>query len=305
MQENLPNIKKRTLALKAARDFFYRHGYIEVETPVRIPAPALETHIDAPRSEGAWLRTSPEFHMKRLLVEGVAPIFQIGPCFRRDECGSRHNPEFTMLEWYRLACNYMDILTETQELLIDIFETVLGSATFTYNNRSIALAQEWEIITVQDAFKRYAGWNPLANWNEERFELDLMHKVEPALPCDRPCVLKDYPLPAAALARPALNGEPAAERWELYIAGLEISNTYSELCDIEEQKKRFEISTQQRAALGKEFYPADHAFLAALEKGLPACAGSALGFDRIMMLICDTPRISDVRLFAQHPGELY
>jgi len=305
MQVNLRNLKIRSHAMRAIRSFFDERDFIEVETPVRIPTPALETHIDAPQSCSAWLRTSPELHMKRLLAEACAPIYQIGPCFRTDECGTRHNPEFTLLEWYRLHADYQTILQDTSDLIRQTFMTVTGSHKFTYQKQTISLAQPWIVITVAEAFEEFAGWNPVTDWNEERFELDLINKVEPALPANSPCVLTDYPAPAAALARLKPDNPLVAERWELYIGGLEIANTYSELCDPAAQRIRFEECAAERSALGKEVYPLDEPFLKALERGLPPCAGIALGIDRLIMLLCDTSDIMDIRLFAQTPGETY
>ncbi|MDA3925249.1 MAG: EF-P lysine aminoacylase EpmA [Kiritimatiellae bacterium] len=305
MQPDLDNIITRSRALQAVREFFHSRDYVEVETPVRIPTPALETYIDAPQSEEGWLRTSPELHMKRLLCAGHDKIFQIGPCFRTGECGARHNPEFTLLEWYRLNADYIDILNETKELLTHTFKTITGSASFDYLDQKISLDDEWNILTVADAFKNSAGWNPVIDWDEERFELDLMSKVEPALPKNIPCVLIDYPAPAAALARLKPGKPLVAERWELYIGGLEIANTYSELCDPKAQRKRFEECADQRAALGKEVYPLDEPFLQALENGLPPCSGIAMGIDRLIMLLCNAASIQEVRLFAQKPGEMF
>lgn len=289
----------------AIREFFHNRGFMEVETPVRIPAPALETHNDAPQSEGGWLRTSPELHMKRLLADGYDKIFQIGPCFRRGDCGSRHSPEFTMLEWYRLNADYNDILLETQELLKYTFKSTVNSTSFVYQGKKIALEDEWIVSTVAEAFETFAGWNPVSHWDEERFELDLLNKVEPALPEDRPCVLIDYPAPAAALARLKAENMLVAERWELYIGGLEIANAYSELCDPVLQRRRFEVCAEERAALGKELYPIDEPFLQALERGVPPCSGIALGIDRLIMLLCDTRHIQEARFFAQNPGEMF
>lgn len=289
----------------AVREFLHSRDFLEVETPVRIPTPALETHNDAPQSEGGWLRTSPELHMKRLLVNGYDKIFQIGPCFRRGDCGSRHNPEFTMMEWYRLNADYNDILQETKELLTHTFKATIGSTSFNYLDKKIELENEWVVLTVAEAFEDFAGWNPVSNWDEERFERDLLNKVEPALPYNRPCVLINYPAPAAALARLKTNNAHVAERWELYIGGLEIANAYSELCDAAQQRKRFEECAAERAALGKEVYPIDEPFLEALENGVPPCAGIALGIDRLIMLLCNTRNIQEVRFFAQNPGEMY
>lgn len=305
MQINLQYLKLRSHALQVMREFFHAKGFTEVETPIRIPAPALETHVDAPAAGSAWLRTSPELHMKRLLAAGCAPLFQIGSCFREDECGARHNPEFTMLEWYRLNADYNDILQDTQALLRHIFASVTGATNFARQDHWIYLDRAWELITVADAFERFAGWNPVTNWDEDRFELDLMRKVEPALPQDKPCVLIDYPVPAAALARLKPDNPLVAERWELYIGGMELANTYSELCDPVLQRQRFEDCAAARAALGKEVYPLDEHFMQAIEKGLPPCAGIALGVDRLIMLLCGADDIQSVRAFAQHPGELW
>jgi len=297
------NIKIRSRALQAVRNFFISRGFIEVETPIRIPTPALETHIDAPRSETAWLRTSPELQMKRLLTEGLDAIFQIGPCFRRAECGARHNPEFTMLEWYRLNTDYLDILQETRELLNFTFDEITGSSEFIYQGQKISISQPWEIISVNDAFLKHAGWSPVTDWDENRFEMDLINKVEPALPPDRPCVLIDYPASAAALACIKHDNPLLAERWELYIGGLELANTYTELCDPALQRARFEACAAERKTLGKEVYPLDEPFLQALEKGLPPCSGIALGIDRLIMLLCNAVAIQNIRIFAQQPGE--
>jgi len=305
MQANLHNLKIRSRTLHSVRNFFHARAFIEVETPVRIPAPALETHIDAPASGSAWLRTSPELHMKRLLAAGGAPLFQIGPCFRDKECGDRHNPEFTMLEWYRLNADYSVILQESRELLLHTFTAVIGSAEFVYQNQRISLEDPWAVMTVADAFKKFAGWNPVTEWDEERFESDLLNRVEPALPPDKPCVLIDYPAPAAALARLKTDNPLVAERWELYIGGLELANTYSELCDPALQRQRFEACAAARAALGKTLYPLDEPFLQALADGLPPCSGIALGIDRLLMLLCNTTRIQEVRAFPQQPGELW
>ena len=208
-----------------------------------------------------------------------------------------------MLEWYRLNANYLDTLQETRELLLHIFSAVTGSTGFIYQNQSISIKQPWKILSVAKAFEKFAGWNPLTRWDEERFELDLINKVESALPQDRPCVLIDYPAPAAALAKLKPDNPLVAERWELYMGGLELANAYTELCDPVAQRKRFEECAAKRAALDKEIYPIDEPFLQALEKGLPPCSGIALGIDRLIMLLCNTTRIQDVRAFAQYPGK--
>ncbi len=302
---NLANLQIRACVLQAVRDFFCRKGFIEVETPVRVPVPAMETHIDAPPSGRAWLRTSPELHMKRLLCAGAERIFQIGSCFRSGECGRRHNPEFTMLEWYRAHTDYNGILADTEALLAHVFLSVKGTTEFHYQGQPVNLATPWPRITVRAAYLQWAGWDPVADWDADRFNDDMDAKIEPALPRDRPCILTDYPVEAAALARVKPGDDAVAERWELYIGGLEIANAYSELCDPAAQRARFNAAAAERRDFGKEVYPLDEPFLQALEKGMPPCGGIALGVDRLVMLVCDTADIADARVFCQRPGELF
>jgi lysyl-tRNA synthetase class 2 len=302
---SISNLETRSRVLRAIRDFFYAEHFIEVETPVRIPAPALETYIDSPPSGKAWLRSSPELHMKRLMAASCKRLFQIGPCFRTGECGSRHNPEFTLLEWYRSDADYTDILRDTEALFTRVFTTLFGRTTFSYQGRAIDLAHPWHSITVREAYLHWAHWDPVAEWNEDRFNTDMVERIEPALPRDRPCVLTDYPAPAAALARLKPNAPDVAERWEVYVGGLELANAYSELCDPAAQRARFLEAAQARRSLGKEVYPLDEPFLSALEHGMPPCGGIALGIDRLVMLACDASDIAAVRPFCQRPGETY
>lgn len=280
-------LKIRSETLFAIRRFFHGRGYLEVETPVRLPAPALETHIDAEPSGDWFLRTSPEFHMKRMLAEGHDKIFQIGPCFRRGERGDIHHPEYTMLEWYRTGTDYLGILQETKELLAGVGVS----------------ANEWQIMTVSEAFQRHAGWDPSdpsdrsGSFDHARFDLDLVDKVEPSLPKDRPVVLIDYPIAAGAFARSKPGAPHLAERWELYLNGIEIANAYSELIDADEQIARLANIAQERKRLGKPVYPADEAFIAALKSGLPPCGGIALGIDRLIMVLTGATTLDQVITF--------
>ncbi len=298
-------LERRSKILRTVRDFFDALGFIEVETPVRIPAPAQETHIDAPPSGRAWLRASPELHMKRLLTEGFEKIYQIGPCFRSGECGRRHNPEFTMLEWYRTGADYLDILADTEALVSAVFMALFGKTTLSYRGATIQLAGPWTRLTVSDAYRRWAGWDPSQHWDADRFDTDMIARIEPALPRATPCVLIDYPAPAASLARLKPGDARVAERWEVYIGGLEIANAYSELCDGTAQRARFNEAARERQALGKDIYPLDEPFLNALERGMPPCGGIALGLDRLVMLACDADDIAEVRAFCQRPGSCY
>jgi lysyl-tRNA synthetase class 2 len=295
----LENLTVRSRALAALRAFFTQRGFVEVETPVRIPAPALELHIDAPPSgPGHWLRTSPELHMKRMLAAGCARIFQIGPCFRAGERGSRHTPEFTLLEWYRAHAGCREILADTEALVRHVAQETLQRTTLTIAGATVDLAAPWLVLTVREAFLAWAGWDPVADYDADRFDLDLVNRVEPALPRDRPVVLTEYPAAAAALAR-LKPGDPAvAERWELYIGGLEIANAYGELTDPQAQRARFLACAEARRALGRDVYPLDEPFLGALEAGMPPSGGIALGVDRLVMLLCGAESIDEVRSFC-------
>lgn len=301
MSLRLPE-KKRLLAvrgkvLQSIRRFFDDRGYLEVETPVRLPTPALELHLDAEPAGEQFLRTSPELHMKRMLAAGYEKLYQLGPCFRRGERGRLHSPEFTMLEWYRREAGYLDILIDTKTLIGQVARDVAGSATIRYQGQRIDLLPDWERLTVEDAFILKAGWNPVKEFDAEDFDLDLVEKVEPSFPADRPTLLMDYPAEAAALARCKPARPDVAERWELYIGGMEIANAFGELTDAAEQRRRFGAWAAERRRLGKEVYPLDEEFLAALDQGLPPCSGVALGVDRLVMLFADAASIDDVRAF--------
>ncbi len=289
----LENLRIRAKVLRAIRGYFDARDFIEVSTPVRLNTPALELHIDAEPAGDGFLRTSPELHMKRLLADGVERIYQIGPCFRKGERGPLHRPEFTMLEWYRADADYRDILADTKGLVVHVAKTVLGRTELDYQGQYIDLLP-WERMTVEDAFVMNAGWNPVTDYDEDRFDVDLVDKVEPALPRGVPVVLTDYPAEAAALARLKPENPAVAERFELYIAGIELANAYSELTDAAEQEARFKECADRRAELGKVVYPMDEEFLAALRAGLPRCGGIALGIDRLVMLLADAASIEDV-----------
>ncbi len=295
------NLRLRSQTLQACREFFWSAGFAEVETPVRIPAPAPEMHIHAPPSGSSWLRTSPELHMKRLLAAGEERIFQLGPCFREGERGKRHAPEFTMLEWYRRHADYTDILRDCQSLIRHVVRRVTGGSCVAWNERPLDVAQPWYQLTVQDAYRQYAGWDPVVSFDADRFDLDMVQVIEPSLPRDRPCILIDYPAPAAALARLRPDQPTVAERWELYLGGLEIANAYSELTDATEQRARFTGCNAARLQSGAPAYPLDEPFLQALQSGLPPCGGIALGLDRLVMVLCHAQTIDEVRAFCPPP----
>ena len=293
---NIAALEIRACVLRLLRAFFNARGFVEVETPVRIAAPAPEPHIDCPaaiaRPDAAalarptFLRASPELQMKKLLAAGMDRIFQIGPCFREGERGRRHSPEFTMLEWYRASADYLDILADMEALLAEIF-ALNGFKGFNGLN---GLNGGFERITVREAYQRWAGWDPFAEWDAERFDLDMATKIEPNLPSG-PVFLMDYPPQAASLAK--LRGN-VAERWELYVNGLELANAFTELTDPDEQRRRFEEARAERRRLAEADYPLDEEFLGALAQ-MPPAGGVALGVDRLVMLVCGVDDITMVR----------
>lgn len=291
-------LRLRGKTLQAIRAFFEVRDFVEVDTPVRIPAPALESFIDAIPSGEYYLRTSPELHMKRLLAAGMPRLFQMGPCFRAGEQGPHHNPEFTLLEWYRAHVGYETILADTEALVREVAATVCGSLRFPFGELTLDVSLPWERLTVAEAFIRYAGWNPVEHFDADRFDLDLVNKVEPALPRDRGVVLMDYPVEVAALARRSPHDTQVAERWELYLGGLELANAFSELTDAAEQRLRFETCAAERCAAGRDVYPLDHPFLEALEAGMPPSGGIALGVDRLVMLLANTSTLREVLPFT-------
>ena len=275
---NLACLSERARVLREIRAFFDARGFTEVETPVRIPAPAPEPHIDCPPSGDWFLRASPELQMKKLLAAGMERIYQIGPCFRAGEKGRRHSPEFTMLEWYRANADYSDIAHDAEELLAEVLK------------RDRVNVQR---ITVREAYRRWAGWDPVEAWDQDRFDFDMATKIELNLPKE-PLFLTDYPAPAASLARLKSDDPRVAERWELYVDGIELANAFTELIDSVEQRRRFELAREERRALGEADYPLDEEFLDALAR-MPPSGGVALGVDRLVMLACGASSITDVQ----------
>lgn len=294
---NVNVLIERARIVRAIRAFFDARGFVEVETAVRIPAPAPEEHIDCPPCrDGGYLRASPELQMKKLLAAGMDCIYQIGPCFREGERGSRHNPEFTMIEWYRKNATYLDIAADLEALL----ETLgLGKSLS-------ALGTCPQRLTVRESYLKYAGWDPWVDWDQDRFDFDMATKIEPAIKSLGGGVfLMNYPPQAAALSKltthasfpPSCRGlSPVAEaeRWEFYWDGMELANCFTELCDATEQRMRFLAAKANRHALGEADYPLDEDFLMALPR-IGSAAGVALGIDRLVMVLTGAHEISAVR----------
>ncbi len=278
-------LRERARALTLARAFFDSRGYVEVETPLLVPSPGLDVHLDAFAVEGRYLSTSPEYQMKRLIAEGAPRIFQISKAFRRNEFGSRHNPEFTMLEFYRAHAGVDAIMRDTEQLVAKITG---GRATV--EGQTIDLTPPFDRMTVIDAFHAYAGWSRdqtlhAAESDEDAFFLTLVDVVEPALAKrTRATFLTEYPSSQASLARKSPSDPAVAERFELYVAGVELCNGFGELIDPDEQQKRLIRDQAERERRGLPVYPIDENFLNALKKGLPECAGNAIGFDRLVAI---------------------
>ena len=264
------------------REFFYAAGFIEVETPVKIHAPAPEEYIESVQSEGDFLRTSPELAMKVLLSQGCEKIFQIGSCFRANEKGRKHLEEFTMLEFYAAGWDYRKLAEFTAAML----KSAAG------NN---PVFSSHDFITVDEAFRRYAGVSAFEADKDDTFDELMVTKVEPNLGLEGLTFLMDYPASRASLSRISARDPQVAERWELYRNGLELANAFGELTDGAEQRRRFEAANKFRAENNMHAYPEPVEFYAALDRGLPESSGCAIGVDRLLMLLCNASDIREVR----------
>jgi elongation factor P--(R)-beta-lysine ligase len=301
-QSNLHhNLLLRSQIIQAVRRFFIDRDYLEVETPIRIPAPAPEAHIDAVATGDWFLQTSPELCMKQLLAAGLPRIFQICKCFRHRERGRKHLPELTMLEWYRAGGNYLSLMEECEELLIFIAHQLGRGQKLNYRHHPIELRRPWVRLPVANAFEKYGSVSMDEALVAGRFDEAMAFEIEPQLGAPVPVFLCDYPAPHGALARLKTRDPLLAERFELYVAGLELCNGFSELTDAAEQRQRFEKEQHLRRSLNKTDYPMPHQFLKALSD-MPEACGNALGIDRLVMLFADTDNIDDVVAFT--PEEL-
>jgi lysyl-tRNA synthetase class 2 len=318
----MARLEERGRALAALRAFFADAGFLEVETPLLVPSPGLEIHLEAVPAGAGYLITSPEYQMKRLLAGGFERIYQVCRCFRGSERGPHHAGEFTMVEWYRGYAELDAIAADVEALVAHVCRAVHGRAVARVgaDAREIDVAPPWPRLTVSGAMRRWAGVEvagdepaaalaaavraagiaiaPDAAWDDAFFAAFLA-RVEPAIAAlDRPLLLEDWPAPLAALARRTDADPRIAHRFEAYVGGLELANAFGELTDPAEQRARFLDDLRIRAARGRASYPIDEKLLAALAEGLPPSAGVALGFDRLVMLATGAPSIDQVLAFT-------
>lgn len=303
-QARLQNVRevlqKRALIFDAIRAFFNRRDFLHVETPVRLETPALEDYIEAEQSGTCWLRTSPEFHMKRLLAAGYEKIYQLGPCFRPGELGRRHQPEFTMLEWYRLNSDWKQLADDVMKLTEELAGALNLNGSCRFRGGTLNLQAPWPAITVDEAFRIYAGADADEACRNGTFEEILVEKVEPHLGQDAPQFLTEYPLANSGLSRSFPDRPNRVERWELYARGIEIANACTELTDAVEQERRFQETADLREREGRTVYQIDQPFMNALHSGIPQAAGVAIGLDRLVMMLCNAEDISQVMAFPHY-----
>ena len=288
-------LKKRALVYRALRKFFDERDFVEVTTPTALKEAAPEEFIESVFCDnGKLLRCSPELAMKRLLCGGMEKIYQIGPCFRADEHGSRHREEFTMLEYYQSGIDYMQMLNLTTEMVRSAGRILNENLLFSFKGKTFSLAVEPEVITVREAFLKYTPKSAEQADIDGDFDELMVCNIEPNLGRGRMTFLIDYPANRASLSRLKGSDLSVAERFELYIEGIELANAFGELTDAEIQKERFEAAMDFRAANNMKKYPPTPGFFEALQKGMPESSGSALGVDRLIMLLTDSPDIGEV-----------
>ncbi|MGN6518226.1 MAG: EF-P lysine aminoacylase EpmA [Dokdonella sp.] len=305
-------LRSRASLYALVRAFFAARGVLEVETPMLGAAGNTEPNIESfstaftGRADAGtrerWLRTSPEFPLKRLLAEGIGDCYELGRVFRNGEAGRRHNPEFTMLEWYRIGWDHQRLVEETVELVQAALAARGCSAEVTRYSYRDLFAQGVGIDPFTASLDALQA--PLADVRiegeglarDDWLDLLLTHRLQPAFPRDRITVVTDFPPSQAALAKIRHDDPPVAERFELYLGPYELANGYHELTDAAEQRARFERDNLRRRERGQREVPLDERLLAALPS-MPACAGVALGIERLLMCLARTDAIADVLAF--------
>ncbi|MCX6779617.1 MAG: EF-P lysine aminoacylase EpmA [Candidatus Magasanikbacteria bacterium] len=323
-----PRLKKiyetRLQILRLIREFFWSQNFVEAETPIALHLPGQEPYLNPmpvefldPRLESHkfFLRTSPEYALKKLLATGYEKVFEIGKCFRNEESfGGTHNPEFTMIEWYRAPGTYLDFMDDTEKLFKYVGEK-LSIGILKYKENEIDLANTWQRITVKDLWKKYLNVNlddyleiePMkklvsglgyqvsdSDEYEDLFYKIFLNKIETQLGQDVPTFVYDYPAQLCSLSKKCEDDARYAQRAELYIGGLELANGFGELVDARAQKDNLEKDKALRARLNRPIWSVDPDFIAALESGIKPAGGIALGVDRMVLLFTGALDINEV-----------
>lgn len=301
--------KNRLALTQKVRAFFQKRNVLEVETPVLSRASGTDAHLDYFETVGKparYLMTSPEFHLKRLLAAGFGDIFEIAHAFRQDEVGRKHNSEFELVEWYRVGMPYEELMCEVEDLASEILGKMVKAERLSFREAYRRYAQVDPFTATREDFRQALKANQVPDVEgsdsfsrEDFWDYLMVTVIEPHLGKDSPQFLMDYPESEAALAQTYLNanGDRVAKRFELYIQNMELCNGYEELTDPQEQRRRFEADIAWRKANGKPIPAIDERFLAALEHGMPAASGVAMGLDRLFMLALGKSKIEDVVLF--------
>ncbi|MDN3696377.1 elongation factor P--(R)-beta-lysine ligase [Vibrio cortegadensis] len=309
---SIAKLQQRALLLASIRQFFAERQVLEVETPAISHATVTDVHLHTFQTDfigpgyadgsHLYLMTSPEFHMKRLLAAGSGCIYQIGKAFRNEENGRYHNPEFTMLEWYRVGFDHHDLMAEMDALLQQVLQCE-AAEKMTYQNAFLQVLGVCPLEASMQQLKvvgNELGLSDIAEPEEDRdtlLQLLFSVGVESKIGLQVPAIVYDFPASQAALARINKQDPRVADRFEVYFKGIELANGFHELDDAKEQLARFEADNQKRIEMGLQPQPIDHNLIAALEAGLPACAGVALGIDRLIMLALNCDHIDDVTAF--------
>ena len=307
-------LRLRARLLRQARAFFDARGLLEVETPQLSAAAATDLHLESlvvqrPGGEAlGWLHTSPEFPMKRLLAAGAGDLWQLARVFRGAESGRRHNPEFTLLEWYRVGWDAQALMDEVYAFLCAVTAENAGQTPLT--TRRVSYREAFDVQAGFDPFTADIGAivralaergltvpDALVDDRAACLDLALASLVEPALDPRQATFIYDFPASHAALARIRPGDPPVAERFELFLGGMELANGFHELTDAGQQAARFEADLAARRARGLVEPPADQRLIAAMAQGLPGCAGVALGFDRLVMILAGASHIEEVLAF--------
>lgn len=308
----IEQLRQRAQLIAQIRDFFQQRNVLEVDTPAMSHATVTDIHLDTFQTEFVgpgyadgrklYLMTSPEFHMKRLLAAGSGCIYQIAKAFRNEENGRYHNPEFTLLEWYRVGFDHHRLMDEMDQLLQRVLATPTAER-MTYQDAFMQVLGVCPLEARMDELKAVAATLGLSDIAEPETDRDTLLQllfsvgVEPKIGQDRPAFVFDFPASQAALARVSPADSRVAERFEVYFKGIELANGFHELDNAQEQLRRFEQDNRKRLEMGLPEQPIDYHLIAALQAGLPPCAGVALGIDRLIMLALQHDHIDDVTAF--------